>query len=397
MRTVWPVRALSSTSTIRCGRRISCSLVTLVLALSVTGEAFGQGKGAGRGAGKGAQKGAAGKGAPDATPARPIPPFRPKQRGSHVIRYHVLSGKNEPECVLTVRNDGIARYVEGSDLKKSGDLGEKITKKLADLVKKAKFDELQPVYGDRSLIPDPHSKTISIKNGGRTKTVQVFEDNVHPAPDGFTDLANALKQLIDKRLKPAVSAKIPFSGVGATAQIDRRVYVPSVTGVAPTMWAALAVTNTKGDPIQVEFPSQKKYDFAIRNEAGVEVHRWSTGRSFGSEPARLTIRREGISFTESIPLVDGKGAPLPAGDYQLAWRLEGSLGYSGQLPFRIAIRKAPSAGDSTALDPAKVRAAVKARAGATRPRPAGAGTKEGNGGRGAGKGARGAQGPDQNP
>ena len=52
----------------------------------------------------------------------------------------------------------------------------------------------------------------------------------------------------------------------------------------------LHVTNTGEEPLEFTFPSSQRYDFAIRNEAGEEVWRWSDGMMFTQAISEATLK-----------------------------------------------------------------------------------------------------------
>jgi hypothetical protein len=340
--------------------------------LALPGELLAQGKGRGQGRAGRARSAAppAAKPSPSA-PQKPIPPFNPKKGSKRSIRYQIIEGRDRPERLLLIGGDG-AVQLRGGDLPtKSIRLNRTKLRQLASEIRKSGFfREHEAVYGDRSLNPDPRSRTITIPKRSGAMSVQVFDDPKHPPPAGFARLSFLFDKLI-RRMDRVPAAKIPVSGIGVTAPTVRAEYVLPAGGEPSRMVVALAINNSSDDPIRMEFPSEQKYDFAIRDAEGHEVYVWSRSREFEPKPSRLVLQRQGVSFTEHFPLAGASGAPLPAGDYILEWRLAGGLGYSGRVPFRVSSPPEPGAAENEKA--ARAQAKAKARA-------AGKGAQGGGGG-----------------
>jgi intracellular proteinase inhibitor BsuPI len=352
----------------RVSIRLPLAAVTaaIVIVLAVPSLALAQKHGGG-----GKAKGGGGKPHPAATarpssgeaaPERALPTYKPKNEAALSIRYQIVEGHGAPETIVVIRGDGEVRYKRGDDVRNFR-LKKAQLKFVTNAIHEAGFRHLDPVYGDRALTPDPPSKTVITKSRKHSVSCQDFLDSEHPSPPAFHALTDKLDKLV-KRMQKVPSPKIPFSGVAITVETDRTTYAATPTGPPASMWAAIAISNSSEEPLRLEFPSAQKYDFAVRDESGAEVYRWSKGREFDPKPTKVPIQKGGAHWVEQIPLMLPSGAPLPPGDYVLDWRLAGSLPSAGQVAFAIADRgeaaaPAPPAGPSPAQNPKPARGAGK--------------------------------------
>jgi hypothetical protein len=82
----------------------------------------------------------------------------------------------------------------------------------------------------------------------------------------------------------------------------------------PAMTARLALRSTQSEPLELTFPSGQRFDLVVRNEAGVEVIRWSEGKAFTLAFGTERFGPGERNWVVRIPLSSGN-ARLPAGRY----------------------------------------------------------------------------------
>ncbi len=74
---------------------------------------------------------------------------------------------------------------------------------------------------------------------------------------------------------------------------ETRLEIATIKGTFPRdeiVPLRLSVTYTGDKPFQLTFSSAQKYDFAISNESGTEVWRWSQGRIFAQASETLALK-----------------------------------------------------------------------------------------------------------
>jgi len=87
---------------------------------------------------------------------------------------------------------------------------------------------------------------------------------------------------------------------------------------------AVTIRNRSEAERTLTLPSSQTYDWIILSGKNKEVWRWSAGRMFAQVITELTFAPgESRSFTTTWNLTDGKGAPLPPGDYHVVGLVPG--------------------------------------------------------------------------
>jgi hypothetical protein len=157
----------------------------------------------------------------------------------------------------------------------------------------------------------------------------------------FTTIAGPVSfDLVYARLGEAALLEYPATGFGVTT--DRFLYtanlMPPVDArrAVPVMLARLTLKNRQEEGLRIAFPSGQTYEFAIRNEKGEEVYRWSDGRAFIQAMRSVSFPRGEQNWAELIPL--GKdGKPWPQGLYVLEGWLAAERGkiYAASTAFEI--------------------------------------------------------------
>jgi hypothetical protein len=144
--------------------------------------------------------------------------------------------------------------------------------------------------------------------------------------------------MISRSEESGASYDLVYSRVGATVvaqpelsfalALDRYFYEAN----PPRITARLTLRNTTATPLDLTFPSGQSYDFAIRNENGDVVYRWSDGMAFA-----LAIRNEQFTGERNYAEVLEPRTPLPAGKYTLAGWLttSGTRAFTASAPFEV--------------------------------------------------------------
>lgn len=87
---------------------------------------------------------------------------------------------------------------------------------------------------------------------------------------------------------------------------------------------ALTIRNRSNAARTLTLPSSQTHDCIVYSAKKQEVWRWSAGRLFTQAITELSLAPgESRSFTSTWNLTDRKGAPLPAGDYQVVGLVPG--------------------------------------------------------------------------
>jgi hypothetical protein len=136
------------------------------------------------------------------------------------------------------------------------------------------------------------------------------------------------------------------SGPRAYELVSARVGRLVLEAAPATMFSATLVENDAGglsasmrlvlgiaEPVELVFNDSQEYDFAIWDETGKAVYRWSDGRAFAQAVAVKTVSGE-LRYEARVELA----RPLPDGRYVLeAWLTTGPgrRGYAAMAPFRI--------------------------------------------------------------
>ena len=107
--------------------------------------------------------------------------------------------------------------------------------------------------------------------------------------------------------------------VSFTVALDQTSYT-----AADLATVRMTLRNTTPTPLALSFNSGQRFDFVIRNAAGVEVYRWSASRTFVALIGREEITAGERNYVEPVPLANLSGQPLPAGRYTLEAWISGS-------------------------------------------------------------------------
>jgi len=131
-----------------------------------------------------------------------------------------------------------------------------------------------------------------------------------------TLLCGALIALVScNRTDSREAGSVPLSGSAGEA-----VLVPTlrVRVSGDTVALALTVANAGREGVRLSFGTAQRYDFAVRNEAGVEVWRWSAERMFGQVAGEEEVPSGGVlEYHEAW-------VARAAGRYRVVARLESS-------------------------------------------------------------------------
>jgi Intracellular proteinase inhibitor len=145
----------------------------------------------------------------------------------------------------------------------------------------------------------------------------------------FTIAGPRKTQLIYARVGGVTVLSAPE--VSFTVAVDKSVYAAGENALV-----RMAVRNTSAEPLSLFFPSGQRFDIAIRNQAGVEVYRWSASRVFIQVAGTETLAVGERNYAETIALANGAGQPLAAGSYRLeAWLATSPARYAGTVAFDI--------------------------------------------------------------
>ncbi len=147
----------------------------------------------------------------------------------------------------------------------------------------------------------------------------------------------------------------PVGGVEVGITIDQAEYLlvvggaPPPPGVSPfhpaTIRVEIRITNRTAAPIDFHHASTQRYDFVVRDAAGLEVRRWSADQVFERSPMvqRLLPGRT-LRFVESFELRDDGGTHLPRGEYTIEgihWTAAAPLRSHATTSFRIRQQNMP--------------------------------------------------------
>ncbi len=79
----------------------------------------------------------------------------------------------------------------------------------------------------------------------------------------------------------------------------------------------LALTNSNGSPVSVQFPTGQMYDFVVTRE-GQLVWQWSLGRAFIQAFTTLTLMpKESKVFNERWDQQNAQGQQAPPGEFEM--------------------------------------------------------------------------------
>lgn len=151
--------------------------------------------------------------------------------------------------------------------------------------------------------------------------------------------------LVYARINDTLVVTAPEVAIGLS--VDRAVYQSADLAPGPgrsgsTAAARFSLRSSGGQPVEIVFPTGQTYDFALRDEAGKTLWRWSDGRAFTQ-----TLRRESIqgekNWAVRVPLYDARGNIFPAGRYTLeAWLATGGEPrWRAQVSFEHRVRSTP--------------------------------------------------------
>ncbi len=120
--------------------------------------------------------------------------------------------------------------------------------------------------------------------------------------------------------------------VSFTVALDKTAY----TAGEPAL-VRLALRNTTAAPLTLNFASGQRFEIVVRNQAGIEVYRWSATRGFVALLGAERIDGVERNFAETIPLTNNSGQALPVGRYSLDAWITNTLApqYAGTVAFDI--------------------------------------------------------------
>lgn len=91
----------------------------------------------------------------------------------------------------------------------------------------------------------------------------------------------------------------PLDAAAENAGTETLASSVEVDVLSDTVRLVLHVTNPSDQPVQLEFSSGQRYDFAVRTAAGSDVWRWSADKSFIQSLQSQTIPAGGtVDFSE---------------------------------------------------------------------------------------------------
>ncbi len=80
----------------------------------------------------------------------------------------------------------------------------------------------------------------------------------------------------------------------------------------------MTLKNCGDNVVQLYYPDGERYDFFAQNESGVEVWRWSDGKTFEQSLGELQMAvEEEVVYTETWDQSDSKGKQVPPGRYKI--------------------------------------------------------------------------------
>ena len=133
-------------------------------------------------------------------------------------------------------------------------------------------------------------------------------------------------ELVYARINGVLLVHTPSTSFAITADPPR--YTP--LGRPESLTVRLTLRHSFGLPLDLTFPSGQSFDFALRDEKGSEVYRWSATRTFPAVVQNVRVIGE-KNWLAVIPL-DG----IPAGKYTLeGWLTTAPLAYRAQMAVEI--------------------------------------------------------------
>jgi hypothetical protein len=337
-----------------------------------------------------------------------------KLAAKEAIRYEVSGGVVGFDMELTIGAEGNVILRDHGEEMHQTRIGRNAYLKLAKSLKEAGIEDARAQYGDRDAEGRRILKTLVLSRAGKTKKISTYEDPLDLPPDGVRRQFELLDRFLQSpRLRsPRTPGQefVTVHGYSIMLQLDRYVFhAPDKKDLASkpeTLEATLTVVNAGARPIQLHFPSEKRYDFLLKDAGGNVRRRWSDGRIFSQVPQSATIGGENrLLFVGRLPLTDLDAGPLPPGNYHVEVELyTRGVGSSfadpgaadpgptvnfatGTLQFRID-PPLPQKESGTSANPDSPRAGRKAGAGGQKGARQKAGGAKG-GARGGAKGGKG--------
>lgn len=116
-----------------------------------------------------------------------------------------------------------------------------------------------------------------------------------------------------------IENEMSHNGVRSVLTLDT---AELTSGPNQFLQATFTVVNAGEEPLSFTFRSSQQTDFAIEDENGRELWRWSEGKFFAMMMMEKTLSDQPWVYELDIPTVDRHGQPLPEGTYRLhAWLL----------------------------------------------------------------------------